>query len=430
MSLKLRHFFLLVFLGINQLAFAQGQGKSPYSSIGIGELTDETIAAQDMMGGTGVSFSNMFYLNGLNPALLAKGRVVNGLKYVALSVSGKGYFRNLEQNGTLGQDFGMNLSNLAMAFPVSPKWTIGVSFKPYSMMDNEKVLNTHFQGSSSIATYNFRDYGGLSKVGFTNSVNPVKGLYLGVEGQYYFVNITIDTTMNFIGSGSYTRYTRRQELKGLSLKGGVAYQHKISKKWSANIGGTYQLGNDIKGENINIFRNLVETSGAGPAVSGDPDTLSISDFTTSLPSKYKIGVSLEKPFNWVFAAEYGFTNWEGISKHFDQQAANTLRNSTEMNFGVEWIPNVSSSSYFNQVFYRVGFKSVNTPYYINNTQIKDNSFTFGMSLPMGRGTNYLDLGVALGRRGTTSNGLVQENYAKASVSFSLTRDWFHRPRIN
>jgi hypothetical protein len=49
---------------------------------------------------------------------------------------------------------------------------------------------------------------------------------------------------------------------------------------------------------------------------------------------------------------------------------------------------------------------------------------------MGRGTNYLDLGVALGRRGTTSNGLVQENYAKASVSFSLTRDWFHRPRIN
>lgn len=430
MSLKFRHYFLLFFLGVHHLSFGQGQGRSPYSSIGIGELTDETTAVQDMMGGTGVSFSNTFYINGVNPALVGKDRVVNGLKYVAFNVSGNGYFRNQEQNNTLGQDFGMNLSNLAMAFPVLRQWTIGVDFRPYSMVDNENFIRKPFLGgSSAISSYTFTDYGGLSKVGLTNSFNPARGLYVGVEAQYFFGNVVRDTTSLFVTSSmDYQRYTGRTSLKGASLKGGVAYQQKISKKWKANVGATYQLSNDLKGEHLNIYQLLYEgTNGITP--SGTPDTLSVSDIRTSIPARYKLGVSLEKTYNWIIAAEYGFTDWEGISRPFDDRAAQSLRNSKELNFGVEWIPNVNSGAYFNQVFYRAGFKSVTTPYYLNGIQIKDNSASFGMSMPLGKGGSYIDWAVAIGRRGTLANNLVKENYARISVSFSLMRDWFHRPRI-
>ena len=429
MSLKFRHYFLLFFLVVHHLSYGQGQGRSPYSVIGIGELSDETTAIQDMMGGTGVSFSNTFYVNGLNPALMAKDRVINGLKYVAFNVSGSGYFRNLEQGTSLGQDFGLNLSNLSMAFPVARQWTIGVNFRPYSIVDNENFTRRSFSGSSSISSYTFTDNGGLSKVGLTNSFNIARGLYAGVEAQYFFGNIVRDTTSMFVTSiRQYNRYTGRSSLKGASLKGGLAYQQKLNKKWKANVGATYQLGTDLKGEYLHVHQLLMDgTNGIAPT--GSPDTLALHDFSTSIPSRYKLGISLEKTFNWIFAAEYGFTNWEGISKPFDARAAQTLRNSKEFNFGIEWIPNVNSSAYFNQVFYRAGFKSVTTPYYMNGIQIKDNSASFGMSMPLGKSASYIDWALAIGRRGTLANNLVKENYARISVSFSLMRDWFHRPRI-
>lgn len=429
MSLKFRHYFLLFFLGVHHLSFGQGQGRSPYSVIGFGELTDETTAVQDMMGGTGVSFGNTFYVNGLNPALVGKDRVVNGMKYVAFNVGGSGYFRNLEQGNTLGQDFGMNLSNLSMAFPVVRQWTIGVSFRPYSIVDNENFIRKSFSGSSSISSYTFSDNGGLSKVGLTNSFNIARGLYAGVEAQYFFGNVVRDTTSMFITSTSqYNRYSGRSSLKGASLKGGIAYQQKLSRKWKANVGATYQLGSNLKGEYLNVHQLLLEGSN-GIAPTGSPDTLSIQDFSASIPARYKLGISLEKTYNWIFAAEYGFTDWEGISRPFDARAAQTLRNSREMNLGVEWIPNVNSAAYFNQVFYRAGFKSVTTPYYMNGIQVKDNSVSFGMSMPLGKGGSYLDWALAVGSRGTLANNLVKENYARISVSFSLMRDWFHRPRI-
>jgi hypothetical protein len=428
MSLKLRLACLSFLLFSSSLAFAQGQGRSPYSTIGIGELTGETNAVQDMMGGAGVSFGNTFYVNTLNPALLGKDRVVNGMKYVAFSVGGNGNFRNQEQNGVLGQDFGMNLSNLTLAFPVVRNWSIGLNFRPHSTVDYENVVRKNFTGSSAISAYNFSDNGGLSKVGLTNSVQVTRGLYLGVEAQYYFGNIVRDTTTLFVSSSSYNRYTGRTNLSGAALKGGIAYQHRLSRTWRANVGGTYQLGTDLSGEQLNLYQSMVNGSN-GLTPLATPDTLSTRNIKTSLPSSYRLGVSLEKTYKWLFAAEYAFTDWEGIKRPYDQRAANVLRNSQQVSLGVEWIPNVNSSAYFDQIFYRAGFKSINSPYYISGIQIKDNSFSFGMSMPLGKGGSYFDWAVAMGNRGTLENNLVKERYVKLSVSFSLMRDWFHRPRI-
>lgn len=428
MSLKIRHLLLVAFLGVNHFAIAQGQGRSPYSAIGVGDLTDETNAAQDGMGGTGVSFGNTFYVNNLNPALLSKDRMLNGFKYVALNVSGKGYYRNLQQGTKINDDFDANLSNLSLAFPVSSRLAFGVNFKPYSIVDHEVSTRKNFEGSSSIGSYSFSNKGAMSKAGITISGRPYKNLYLGIEGQYFFGNITSDTMSTFVSSNIYNKFSTRHDLKGVSLKGGIAYQQKISQKWQINVGGTYQLGNDLKGERIYVNEKLIESAN-GPTLSAPGDTLGFGNFTTSLPARYRVGLSLEKKMNWVFAAEYAVVDWDAISKPFDQVAARTMSKSQEVGIGVEYIPNASSAKYFNQVFYRAGFKAKETPYTINNTRIKDNSFSIGLSLPLGKGGNYLDLATSVGRRGTVANDLVKEDYVQVSVSFSLMRDWFHRPRI-
>ena len=412
---------------LSNFSYSQGIGMSPYSVFGVGELMDDAFGPQQMMGGAGVSFANTFYLNEINPALLSKGRVINGVKYVGFNVGGTGYFRNIEQNDKLNKDFGLNLSKLAIAFPVVPKWTFGFNFRPYSVMDYEVERTANFEGSSSIANYKYKDLGSISKVGFVNSVQPIKGLYLGIEGQYFSGNISHDTTMNFLGTQSFTQYISRQNLSGFSAKGGLAYQQKLSKNWFLNVGGTYQLASGLKGENIQVFRQYEGTEvTALTAV----DTLALGNNSNKLPGQYKLGFSLEKTYNWLFAFDYGVTEWEKNNIPVGNSSLDKFRNSRELSFGLEWIPDVSSHSYFNQVFYRLGYKSVNTPYVINTTRIKDNSVSFGLSLPLGQGTNYLDLGLAVGQRGTALNNLIKENYVKFTFGFSLSRDWFHKPTIN
>jgi hypothetical protein len=97
MLLKFRYLLLLAFISFTQYAWSQGQGNSPYNTLGIGEITEESVAAQDMMGGTGVSFANSFYINHINPAMLVKNRTVGLNKYVAFNIGLKGGYKTLNQ---------------------------------------------------------------------------------------------------------------------------------------------------------------------------------------------------------------------------------------------------------------------------------------------------------------------------------------------
>ncbi len=422
--------FVLFTVSIYTTALGQGQGNNPYSVLGIGEEAEETVAAQDMMGGTGVSFTNTFYVNQLNPAMLVKNRTVNSVKYVAFSIGFKGKYNNIQQGNNLQQDFGLNLNNLTLAFPLTPKWATSISFKPYTIAQYTHTAESTFQNSNIRNKYTYKTDGGVSRVTWTNSFQVAKGLFLGIEGQYNFGTVINDTTFNIPNTYEIYRNSVNTSWRGVSAKGGLTYQMKLNKKWNLNAGGTYQFGSDLTGKELKTFNVLAENQN-GAVFIKSPDTLSLNTIKTGIPSKYRLGLSLESSFHWVFAAEYALTNWNNVTQ-YDNIANRVFVDSKELNLGVEWLPNSSSPKYFNQVFYRAGFKSTNTPYMIGSTQIKDQSFSLGFSLPMGitnRNPSYFDLSVSLGKRGLTTNGNIQENYTKISANFSLLSNWFAKQRI-
>jgi hypothetical protein len=431
--LKLVLSVLVIFITKN--ASSQSQGNSAYSILGVGDVLDESVAAQDMMGGTGVTFANTFYVNNINPALLVKNRTIGGNKYVAFNFGFKGAYKTITQDNNTNKDFGLNLSNLTMAFPVKPWWAMSVSIKPYSSADYVGKTRKQFTGSNFFNVNEYKNAGGVSRVAFTNSFQLAKGLYFGVETQYNFGNIQKDTSTYIENKSSIEifRYGSRFSYKGASLKTGVAYQQKLNKKWQLNYGAVYQLGSNLKGEQLRIFSVLREdlgSGGVGAYYIQKPDTLSLTNINTDLPSKYKLGISLESNYHWIFAVDYGVTNWVN-AKQLDKQAQAIFRNSTELNMGIEWLPNSNSSKYLDQVFYRVGFKQVSSPYVFNNVAVKDKSLSLGLSFPMGfRNPSYIDLGVSVGQRGSDAPGIVKENYTKISFGFSLLSSWFNKPRID
>jgi hypothetical protein len=209
----------------------------------------------------------------------------------------------------------------------------------------------------------------------------------------------------------------------------LAYQHELSDKWRFNVGGSSEFSGKLKGNLLRTFANYADT-GNGAVLVSVPDTTSYTNLNGSTPSQYRAGVSLESPFHWVFAADYHTTKWSN-AKTFDSYSDKVLNDTEEYKFGIEWLPNSSSTKYLNQVFYRFGYSMANGPFVLNGTRIKDNKFSLGMSLPMGfRNPSYVNLGVAFGQRGTVENNLIRENYIRFSASMSLLSPWFIKPKID
>ena len=56
--------------------------------------------------------------------------------------------------------------------------------------------------------------------------------------------------------------------------------------------------------------------------------------------------------------------------------------------------------------------------------------TLGLGLPITGSLSNLNLGLEFGKKGTTSNNLVQENYLILNIGFSLNDKWFVKSKYN
>ncbi len=402
-------------------------GNSPYSALGIGDMLPSNSIANDAMGGTGLTFGNGILVNTINPAMLAKNR------YVAFSTGMRGQYKSISDGTNSQTDFGANLSQIVFAFPIKTKWTTSIGLQPATIIEHEAKFTQLITGTTNSVEHIYKGSGGLSKATFSNGVVLGKSFYLGAELGFYFGGIRKDTTSRLLlnnGEDFYLKYTDRTSANGFEFKPGFSYQQKLSEKWNLNIGGTYEFQTKLNADKIRSFSTLYD-SGTGPAIVKKPDTLGIYTGSFILPSRYAIGISLESPYKYIFSAEFSRQDWTKY-RNFYGKAESNLAMSDKLAFGFEYLPNATSTKYVNQIFYRVGYQQTTTPYFVNGTKIKDNSFSFGFSTPLAyRSVSYIDLALAVGTRGVIGNGLVKENYFKISLGFSLvdTR-WFLKPKID
>jgi len=103
-------------------------------------------------------------------------------------------------------------------------------------------------------------------------------------------------------------------------------------------------------------------------------------------------------------------------------------NSNVISLGGFYLPKYNSiASYFDRVTYRAGFNYKKLGLVINETEIEEYGISFGVSLPLGLRLSNANLGFEIGKRGTTDNNLVKENFFNFKLSLSLNDKWF-KPR--
>lgn len=405
---------LLLFGVAGSILHAQGGGSS-YSIFNIGDLLTSTTAAG--AGRAGIETANPYtsVLNSVNPATWTALRFVTfqaGLAFEQYKVSDAD--ESIWQNRT-------SLRNFSAAFPFSEKYggAVGLGFRPYSSVNYRTGQSQQVpSGSDTVpANLTYSGTGGISEAFLGASFMPVKWLSLGASGNLYFGAIENRTLIDFSTSSlNDAGYVNSDKFSGFG--GTIGLMGRPTD--DLRIGGTISLPVtlDIDRTRLGVFRE-----------GGLDDTVSISDTTLDfdLPARITLGASY-RIGRTVLSGETVMQSWSGHA-----QLA-TTRNRLRMGLGADYLPSTSAAATgMGKWTFRVGAWYEQTYYSLPQGDIDAMGVTLGTFVPfsttarLGSGAG-MDLGIELGTRGRTDNGLTRELFGKVSLELSINELWFQRSR--
>lgn len=473
----IKRFCLILFLLFTiTYSFSQSGSQSPYSRYGLGDIMFAGSIAQLGMGGFSIAQNDSQAINYNNPSSMA------ALRLTVFDAGVRSENSKYEINSLSGQHYNGGLSYITLGFPIIyKKWGGSAGLLPYT------TTGFNLQTSGTIAdTLNYKNLytgtGGISKLYFGNGFKVTRNLSLGFNTSYLFgtINKTRNTefvengyynsayklsstysalvfdfggmfksdSVFYIGKKDFKRYTERDSITPLGDTIKVtddqlpdefsAMEKKRIKaaRWlRLNVGltGTY-AGNHTETDEI-----LSTTYKKFGNVSTTKDTLLYQPKLkneVTLPSSIGFGFSLQDHYHWMIGADATFQQW---SKFVQSDIQDTLKNAMKFSVGGELTPKFNSQNFWNRVTYRTGFRYTQTQLNLKNTPINEIAFTFGLGIPIRKDNvtaaffNYLsrvNCSVELGKRGTTDNNLLKEEYVRFNIGVNITEQWFIKKKYD
>jgi hypothetical protein len=410
---------------------AQNITNSIYSRYGYGTETFKGFAQNIALGGTGVAQKGPFHLNYNNPASNA------ALKLTTFNAGMSGnYLQQLNTTDTIVNKNG-SFGYIALGFPVTKWWGLSIGLLPYSGVGYKVSDTTKFNNQSIANTY--KGSGGLNKIYFANGFNPFKifsdslmqGFSIGLNTEFTFGNVATEEYKSFIGSD--TSYylnilnTIQNNYKGFSFLIGMQHTLNIKDETKLTLGMSYGLKGNLNNNvtinseryfNTNLASSLVDTAYYSES----------SKVVAYLPSQFTFGFNLQMGAKLSYNMEYKLVNW---GKDSISGTEGNLKDSRTIAAGIQYFPNSQSpDGFLKHTYYRFGFKNATLPFYLNNTQILEQAFTLGAGFPLRKAVSTVNIGMELGRRGTTKYNLVKENYFMVNVGFTINDRWFIKSKYD
>jgi hypothetical protein len=294
----------------------------------------------------------------------------------------------------------------------------------YRLRVESEVTNT----DAELKANNFlRGDGGISEAYLNFGYLLAKNLSIGFHGSYLFGS-TIRSNQLLItdeeGSpvGDASEYYERLTVSDVGFKVGGHYMLKLSEKGNLHLGAIYQKLGDVNGT---AFAKLAGVGQASlPNSDGD---LIANDLKGSIyiPNRYGFGVTYEKMNKFALALEGQFQDFTKYENFFGEEL--DLQETKKVALGFQFVPDyLSFDNLLLRATYRFGVEWMQTPYYLNQTNINDIGVTLGASIPVNQ-LSLVNLAFKAGQRGTLDNGLIKENYINFTLGFSLNdNSWFYK----
>ncbi len=471
-------FFVLGTLySIHSTSTAQVTNSSPYSRYGIGDLSGKGFAQGFAMGGTNTALQNdstpVYFINTGNPASYSN-------IHLTTAELGENFNRTALQSTNAKKTINnASLAYLSLAFPVNRWWGASFGLIPYSSV-GYKVSDHQEINNIGGVDFLYEGSGGVNQVYWGNGIKPFYGLpQLFLKSKRY---------NRLKGEKNYSKtnkiLNRKKSLQSLSLGLNASYlfgsfdntRRSIfptsSNSFNARTGTITRIGDfyfdygaqysytidSIKGRELKEKVKLLfgASFAAQTNINAKIDSLSYTYFnnnsgyeigkdtvqniqnvkgTLKFPLSFGFGLGLKKGDRWLIAGDFAIQNW---SSYMAFNKSQELKNSMRVSLGAQYVPNSKANgkgNYFKRIYYRMGGRYSQTLLELKNTQLTEYGVSLGLGLPVGR--NFLlqnfslvNIGVEIGQRGTAVNGLIKEQFIRATVGFTINDRWFVKPKFD
>lgn len=412
-----KRFFIIVFILFSVITTAQERTSSPYSFYGLGLNTFGGTVENKTMGGLSI-FSDSIHVNLQNPA--AYGR----LRLTTYTVGASNVSVDIESDTESGSANTTSLDYLAIGIPAG-KLGFGFGLIPYSAVGYNILDIDESEGRAN----RYSGKGGLNRVFLSAGYAVTQNISLGVDLNYNFGNIQNKNILVREELQFGTREINRSDLSGFSYRLGLDYERMLSENLQLKLGTHYTPETNISSENRRELATLL-FGPDGQEVTVDIRDVPMEDAELTLPASYSLGAGIGRPRKWFLGAEYTSTEAGDFSNRSFELEGTSYEAAAKYRVGGFYIPNYNSlTSYFSRIVYRGGLRYEETGLELNGEAINEFGIAFGLGLPAGRILENINLGLEYGQRGTTSSGLIQENFFNAMISLSLNDKWFMKRRF-
>ena len=424
--------FLIIGVSVSAQEGAYG-AYSPYSVFGVGEIAREGNAYTKSMGGTGIATRNRRFINYTNPAAVTARDSLAFMADFGLEQKNTIY----KQGDLKSANNTFNVHNFVLSFPIyrSSAFMLGIS--PFSDVgyDFSSVENNQdIIGNTGNIKYDSYGTGSIYQIFFGAGVTFWKRLSLGAEVLYYFGNIDRITHMDYTNN-SYRSVNSGNELSlnGTTGKFGLQYEQKLGGNVSMIIGATYRMSTKMNGYSKN-YRYATQSS-VVDTLKYSVDTLAYGNL--KFGDEIGVGISVRGGEKWHAEFNYLRSGWgnSGLDKTtgFSAVGESVFSTTTSQSFrlGFEIVPNRNDIRYYmRRCAYRAGVYYDQAYYKLDGNNVNSIGITLGMTLPVFRWYNGLTVGVDMGQKASTRQGMIRERYAKIVVGFNIHDIWFQKPRYN
>lgn len=429
---------VLVFVTIFTLQINAQQGTaSPYSFYGIGSSKFKGTVENRSMGGLSI-YTDSIHVNLRNPASYAGHNLKlwnNETRPVKFAVGGSHSSVNLKSETSEGTTTTTNFDYLAINVPLG-KFGFGVGLMPYTSV-GYKLEAVNVNGDLA---NRFNGEGGINKAFFGLGYQISNSVSVGVDAQYNFGSIE-NSVITFrydnenLPLTNQSKESNRSDFSGLNINFGLTYKAMLIENLEFVSGITYTPKSTLVSKNTrDLSTLLIANTGSEQivnAVSVNLQASNLDEISLTIPAKYSFGVGFGAPRKWFVGAEYASQNTSEFSNPLYDNENNTYEDASTISFGGFFVPQYNSyTNYFKRLVYRAGIRQEKTGLNINGESINEFGMSFGVGIPMSGGVSNANLGLEFGKRGTTNNGLIQENFFNVNISLSLNDRWFEKRKYN
>lgn len=419
---KLFHLFpkryLLLFccsIWFNFMAQAQNNTSSPYSMYGLGELRYQNNPHNSAMGNAGIGMPSSNFLNTLNPASYNS---LDSTTFI-FELGADAKISSFETKKKTASSNDANFSYMALGWRVNRWLATGLGLNLFSTTGYEINSTSYIEGIQQQYPLNIIGTGDLSRAYFSASVSPLKKLSLGVKASFLFGNQaqTQFHDLSLLGSSSIYNETT-DYFNNFYWEFGAQYQFQFDAS-KLTVGAIYNPRQVLNSRRVNTTYNS-----AGVTLQYEEE--SEGDFV--IPEEFGLGFSWQKGDHLLLAMDAGMQMWSNES--YDISGVD-LKNNPYLHGGIDYLPSTNiRDSYLKRINYRLGMQYSKSYLNLREIQLDEAAVSFGFGLPIRNEKSRIDMSFELGRTGTKSKNLIQENYIRFRLGFSLKDKWFTHPKYN